>query len=192
MLKWIKMDKVLSQYPACEFADEIKKLLPSELTYEVFYGLFPVYGTVQPSVVKPSVVEEVKVKIDPDEVLTTKKIVEVVKDEQEIDEVKTDSPSPTKNNDEPSSVSPSKADDQWVTIKSRSKKKIQDPSLAKFESLAEQQLSSNKNKKKSIKKKLKEIQDLCKRQAAGEKLDPNQLQKIQNKKNLEKDLSAFS
>lgn len=188
----INMETGLSQYPVCEFADEIKKLLPSDLTYEEYYGLFPVYGTVSHSVVKPRVVEEVKVKSEPDEVLTPKKNVEVVKAEQETDEIKTDSPSYTKNSHEPTSVSPSKADDQWVTIKTRSKKKLQDPSLVKFESLAEQQLSSNKNKKKAIKKKLKEIQELCKKQAAGEKLDPNQLQKIQNKKNLEKDLSALS
>ena len=62
-------------------------------------------------------------------------------------------------------------------------------SAPKFENFAEIQLSSNKNKKKSLKKKLKEIKELLLKQASGEKLNPQQLEKVHNKEKLEKELN---
>lgn len=189
IMNCINMEKVLSQHHIRASADEIKKLMPSDLTYEKYYGLFAAPIIPIEPITKPVLTEEVKTKITEIETSTPTKLIE---DIQETSFSDPKSPPPSENISEPLSATQPKQDDQWVTIKTRSKKKPQESSQSKFESLAEQQLSSNKNKKKSLKKRLKEIQDLCKKQAAGEKLDPNQLQKIQNKKSLEKDLSALS
>lgn len=87
-------------------------------------------------------------------------------------------------------------DIEWVTVKTRSKKKTESDTFqaspVKFETLAEQQLSSNKNKKKAVKKKLKEIKELQKKQADGLKLNPHQLLKLQNKEALEKELVSLT
>ena len=47
------------------------------------------------------------------------------------------------------------------------------------------------NNKKDIKNKLKEIKELQQKQKNGEKLNPQQLEKIQNKEKLEKELISL-
>ena len=100
------------------------------------------------------------------------------------------------SSDLPPSQEKKPEDIEWVTVKTRSKKKTESDAFqsspVKFETLAEQQLSSNKNKKKAVKKKLKEIKELQKKQADGLKLNPHQLLKLQNKEALEKELVSLT
>lgn len=155
---------------------EIQKMMPSNISFEDYYGLseFPKISHTAVPEPRPIVIHQEAKKL----------VVE-----------EPPSPPPSLVSPEPTSISPLKerekeaVEDEWVTVKNRGKKKAQE--TAKFESLAEQQMNNSKSKKKSIKKKLKDIQDLIKKQAAGEKLDNNQLMKIQSKKSLEKELAAL-
>mgnify|MGYP000453263042 CR=1 FL=1 len=95
---------------------------------------------------------------------------------------------------------PSKEPESWVQVKSKSRKKLQkkpksEPVVSakpKEGSLAEVQLSASlAKKKKNLKKKLKEIEQLEARKQRGEKLDPQQLSKISSKAQVEKDLKSI-
>ena len=157
---------------------EIQKMMPSNISFEDYYGLsdFPKISHMTVTEPKPIVIHQEPKKL----------VVE-----------EPPSPPPSLVSPATASISPLKekekekeaVEDEWVTVKNRGKKKAQE--AAKYESLAEQQMSNTKSKKKSIKKKLKDIHELIKKQAAGEKLDNNQLMKIQSKKGLEKELAAL-
>ncbi|OMJ76535.1 hypothetical protein SteCoe_24073 [Stentor coeruleus] len=207
---------------------EARQAFSSSLTYEEFYGITESLYSYppgfeakvidekpkveeKPQIETKPVVETKPVETKPVEVklvIETKPPVETkqaVVEKSPVEEIKELSQSPDKETSQSplkeSSQSPVKEkaeNEEWVTVKNRSRKKGQEggpiaasPS-AKFESLAEQQLSSNKNKKKSIKKKLKEIKDLIQKQQSGEKLNAQQLQKIQNKEKIERELSSLN
>jgi uncharacterized protein with WD repeat len=154
---------------------EIQMTMPSEVSFEDYYGLtqFPKLQSQPPPPSKP---------------------IENPVNSKNLSVEDPPSPPPSLQTiSENTSTSPLKdrEKEDWVTVKNRGKKKPQE-GVSKFESLAEQQLNNNKTKKKSIKKKLKDIQDLLKKQSTGEKLDSNQIAKIQNKKNLEKELASLA
>ena len=154
-------------------SSEIRNNFPKNVSFEEFYGIADPSTSFPPGFEPKTQPEK---KLEPEEIK-----------KEEPKEIK--SPSKEKTEEE-----------DWVTVKPKKKKKAaadfpQSSSnpIEKFDSLAEMQLSSNKsNKKKSLKKKLKEIKALVQKQAAGEKLNPQQIQKIQNKEKLEKDLAALS
>ena len=155
---------------------EIQKMMPSSISFEDYYGLseFP--------------------KIS-HRIVTEPKLIVINQVPKKLAVEEPPSPPPSLVSPTTASISPFKerekeaVEDEWVTVKNRGKKKAQE--TTKYESLAEQQMSNSKSKKKSIKKKLKDIQELIKKQAAGEKLDNSQLMKIQSKKSLEKELAAL-
>ncbi|OMJ93311.1 hypothetical protein SteCoe_3778 [Stentor coeruleus] len=174
---------------------EARQAFSSNLTYEEFYGLTDTLFSYPPGFEAKIIDEKPLVETKPIEtklVIETKPPVEtkpIVVEKFLVEEIKESSQSPIKEKAE---------NEEWVTVKNRSKKKNQEggssaasPSI-KFESLAEQQLSSNKNKKKSLKKKLKEIKDLIQKQQSGEKLNGQQLQKVQNKEKIERELSSLN
>lgn len=199
---------------------EARQAFPSNLTYEEFYGITDTLYSYPPGF-EAKIIDE-KPKVDEKPQVETKPIIEtkpvetkpveaklvvetkppvetrpVVVEKSPVEEIKELSQSPVKESSQ-SPVKEKAENEEWVTVKNRSRKKIQEggptaasPS-AKFESLAEQQLSSNKNKKKSIKKKLKEIKDLIQKQQSGEKLNAQQLQKIQNKEKIERELASLN
>lgn len=150
---------------------DIRSNFPANMTYEEFYGI--------PDVITlPPGFEEKKVPVakdpSPEPIKELKKTPEILKVQTE--------------------------EDAWVTVKPKTRKKgasdvavvKSNTSAQKFDSFAEMQMSSNKNKKKALKKKLKEIKDLLQKQSTGEKLNPQQLQKVQNKEKLEKELGALN
>ncbi|CAG9314960.1 unnamed protein product [Blepharisma stoltei] len=91
--------------------------------------------------------------------------------------------------------------DEWVTIKAKPKKKAPKKvessgslpiSQSDFNTLAEFQVSASLTKnKKTLKKKLKEIQQLEEAYNRGEKLDPQQLLKLQSKDKTERELASL-
>jgi len=93
---------------------------------------------------------------------------------------------------------PQKAvDEEWVTIKTKPKKKavikFDSPTVqSEFNTLAEYQLSAgNVKNKKNLKKKLKEIVQLEAAYHRGEKLDPQQKAKLQTKEKLEREIASL-
>lgn len=99
----------------------------------------------------------------------------------------------------PSKVQTPKTDEEWVTVKSKPKKKAPAKSestlpvsQAEYSTLAEFQVSaSNTKNKKTLKKKLKDIQLLEQAHNRGEKLDPQQLAKVQSKAKVERELAGL-
>ena len=190
----------------------LRGLIPSNLTYEEFYwivdknilppGFDPIPATGPKKV--PSNQKELKVKetkespikkiedpVSPPKDQILPKKVEEVKSPKSIQPTPEHPVSETK----PKEKEPEKSPDEWVTVKTRSKKKVEvEPSLIpgiKSDPTPDQQASA-KNKKKALKKRLKEIKDLIKKQSEGQKLNPHQQQKIQNKEALEKEILSLT
>jgi hypothetical protein len=95
---------------------------------------------------------------------------------------------------------PKKQEDDWV-IHHGKKPKVKPPPSTEAESqsrteslsLAEMQLAPDLAKRrKAIRKKLKDIQDLEGRRSRGEKLDPQQTSKLSSKRSLEQELKQLS
>ena len=165
---------------------EIRAKFPIGMTYEKFYGITDL--SMGPP---PGFEEEKKV------VVATQPVIEP-KHSQEKEQ---HTPTTKEAVSAPSPIKEKSEEDSWVTVKPKTRKKIpgndapllkNNSSAPRFDSFAEIQLSSNKNKKKSLKKKLKEIKDLLLKQASGEKLNQQQLEKVQNKDKLEKELNYIT
>jgi hypothetical protein len=95
---------------------------------------------------------------------------------------------------------PKKQEEEWVVHHGK-KPKVKPPPSTEAESqsrteslsLAEMQLAPDLAKRrKAIRKKLKDIQDLEGRRSRGEKLDPQQTSKLSSKRSLEQELKQLS
>ncbi|CAG9312496.1 unnamed protein product [Blepharisma stoltei] len=108
---------------------------------------------------------------------------------------------PTSKSQSPIKPHTPKDEDEWVTVKSKPKKKPSKKSdsnsslpisQSDFNTLAEFQVSASITKnKKTLKKKLKEIQLLEEAYKRGEKLDPQQMMKLQSKEKIERELESL-
>ena len=162
-----------------------KSAFSKQMTYEEFYGITD-FSSAPPGFEEK---KQTKVSSVPEEKQT--KLVPEEKKQPKVSflpEQPKKQPNPVPNEEE-----------DWVTVKPKPKHKSKSeavikklPPSQKFETFVEMQLSTNKtNKKKAIKKKLKEIKELQQKQKNGEKLNPQQLEKIQNKEKLEKELISL-
>ena len=192
---------------------EVRGLIPNNLTYEEFHWIVD-KNILPPGFDQSPGTEPKKVLIDQKEVKVEerkkekplKKIEDPVSPPKDpivpskVEEVKSPKsvraiPEQPVSDTKPKEKEPEKSPDEWVTVKTRSKKKVEaEPSQIpgiKSDPTPDQQASA-KNKKKALKKRLKEVKDLIKKQSEGQKLNPHQQQKVQNKEALEKEILSLT
>lgn len=209
------MDNPPSDKSIRDMVDEnFRGLIPKNLTFEEFYWIvdknilppgFDLTLAIEHKEKSLKKVEEVKVpEISPQiaekpkekvevPVVEEIKTLEIVKESEKT--LKTSQPEIKEPEYKAKQKDLEPVADEWVTVKNRSKKKpdpepVQIPGI-KSDPPVDQQ-ASLKNKKKALKKRLKEVKDLIKKQSEGQKLNPHQLQKIQNKEALEKEILSLA